>query len=202
LAFYPYPLRSPEAVANLKGIGTELLVVFNDMMKACSKEKTKPYCPPRGKFSSVAAASLIALDDYEREEKGKVLCSMEDLITRINSICHNPTAATHVFDRDAEYYLNKENIDPGWLQVSSFLTKCVINHGVDSFKTAYLPLRFVNFVLEMNLLSRRGRRRLLVHQVFYSNSLIRAEHKFRFYDASRVVSQFHLAPCVNWHPAL
>jgi len=117
-SFHPYPIRSPEAAANLKGIGSELLEVFKNMLKSCSKEKSKPYYPPRGKFSSVAAASLVVLDDYEREGKGNTLCSMEELITRVNVICHNPTAATHILDRDVEYYLNKENIDPGWLQVS------------------------------------------------------------------------------------
>mmetsp|Transcript_9714 Transcript_9714/g.13737 ORF Transcript_9714/g.13737 Transcript_9714/m.13737 type:complete len:1135 (+) Transcript_9714:72-3476(+) len=115
LAIHPFPIRTSEAASRIKGIGSELLTVLKDTEKAC---KGKPYNPPLGKFSAVAAAALVSLLNFEEESEEGALCSMEELIVRINMLTHNPTSSGGVvMKKNVEYYLDKNNLDPGWAQV-------------------------------------------------------------------------------------
>jgi len=118
LSIYRFPIRTAEAGSRIKGIGQELLSVLRDAEKEC---KRKPYNPPKGKFSSVAASTLVALLAYEEEHSGETtLCSMEELITRINTLTHH-TGSNTVLSRNASYYLDKNTLDPGWMQVKKLM---------------------------------------------------------------------------------
>jgi len=113
LSLYPHPIRTAEAGSRIKGIGPELLSVLKEAEQDC---KGKPYNPPKGKFSSVAASTLVAILTHEKEYPDEPFCSMEKLIVRINRLTHH-TGSGPVFNRDISHYLKKDTIDPGWMQI-------------------------------------------------------------------------------------
>jgi len=129
LSVHPFPIRTAQAAAHLKGIGNELEVVLRESEKAC---KDKPYFPPNGKFSSVAASCLVSLLEHEqsnRSEKVVPRCTMEALIGRINQLTHHK-GKMPVFPKETSYYLDKKNLDPGWMQIRK-LCSSNINAGIE-----------------------------------------------------------------------
>ncbi len=101
----------------MKGVGA----TFLEVIKAAEDKKQAPYNPPAGKFSSVASAALVSLFDYENERNPDP-CSMEELLRRINQLVHSPGQNIKAFPKDITYYLDKNNLDTGWMQVSDKFT--------------------------------------------------------------------------------
>ena len=136
LALYQFPIRTAEGAQAIKGIGGELIGVLKEAQKSI-KKKELPYNPPQGKFASAAAAALFILLDHEagKTDDSRYL-SMEDLMMRINQKAHCTTSKTggRLFNREIDYYLDKKNLDPSWMQVS--LLKCLLKR-VFSGKNKY-----------------------------------------------------------------
>ena len=116
LALYPFPIRTAEVASNIKGIGKELLEVLKQSRKEC---KRKPFYPPEGKFSSVTAAALVSLLNYKEMEGSGEFCPVEELVTRINTLVHNPRSGV-LLQKEPAFYIKKETIDPGWQQVCHY----------------------------------------------------------------------------------
>jgi len=116
LALYAFPIRTAEAATCIKGIGGELIGVLKDAQNSVKKNQS-PYEPPTGKFSSAAAAALVVLLSHEKDKNGdERYLSMEDLLNKVNDKCHCPSGGT-IFNRGVDYYLNKTNLDPHWMQI-------------------------------------------------------------------------------------
>ena len=117
LALYPFPIRTAEGAQAIKSIGGELIAVLKESQKSIKKNEV-PYNPPHGKFASATAAALVILLDHETGKNGDDRhLSMEDLMSRINHKAHCTTGG-RLFNRDTDYYLDKTNLDPSWMQVS------------------------------------------------------------------------------------
>ena len=117
LAFYPFPIRSANGTMTINGIGANLVDVLKEAEKEV-KKKNPPYNPPNGLYSSAAAAALVVLYKHESGKTGEDrYLSMEDLIQRVNQKSHCTTGG-RLFDRDNQYYLDSNNLDPSWMQVS------------------------------------------------------------------------------------
>lgn len=124
LALYPYPIRTSHAGSSIKGVGTSLVDVLKEAEEKCiGKDSIIPYNPIRGKVSSVTAATLICLLEFEDKKRctasstSSALCTMEELLRGINDKFHNRKSNSRAFPKDIHYYLDKNNIDPGWMQV-------------------------------------------------------------------------------------
>lgn len=121
LALYAFPIRTAEAATCIKGIGGELIGVLKDAQNSLKKNQT-PYEPPLGKFSCAAAAALVVLLSHERDKTGDDrYLSMEDLLNKVNEKVHCPSGGGKIFNQGVEYYLNKTNLDPNWMQVSTWI---------------------------------------------------------------------------------
>uniref|UniRef100_A0A6S8W6Q1 Crossover junction endonuclease MUS81 n=1 Tax=Chaetoceros debilis TaxID=122233 RepID=A0A6S8W6Q1_9STRA len=118
IALHPYPIRTPEAVRSIKGVGDEMVGVLRDSYEQMKKEKKSPYNPPKGKYCAAAAAALVALLDFETDKKQEgVLCPLETLIELVNLKGHSSSRSRAIFDRDIAYYLDKNTLDPGLMQI-------------------------------------------------------------------------------------
>lgn len=119
LALYPFPVRSANATKTISGIGSTLVDVLKDAQKEVTK-RNRPYLPPEGFYSSAAGAALEAL---YRHEAGKVgderYMSMEALMEEVNRKAHSMTRGQVLMNRGVEYYLDSNNLDPSWMQVSA-----------------------------------------------------------------------------------
>ena len=112
LALYPYPIRTPESAAkSIKGIGSGFYEILKNSATSV-KRSAPPYVPPRRKFSSVAAAALVALYDNVNQNPSDPLCSLEELITLLNS-----KVDLYALNKPIDYYLDKDFIDVGWKQI-------------------------------------------------------------------------------------
>lgn len=129
LSLHLQPIRSAEAARRIKGVGTN----FYDLMKESSagtKGKT-PFAPKKNKYSTVAAAALVALLELEEGNKGVASAGgqsfpMEELITAINS--RLDPAANSSLNSTTEKYLEADNMDPYWTQVKRL---CTANAAAD-----------------------------------------------------------------------
>ena len=123
LAQYPYPIRSPEAAAHYApGVGDVLFKIFKEAPKV--GRKNEPYNPPNGLYSCAAAGALVALLDHESSEDEA--CSMERLLQRVNSNTHNTSSkGGPLFDKSFDYYLDKENQDISWMQISKLCSSLI-----------------------------------------------------------------------------
>ena len=140
LSLYKYPVRTSYAASSIKGVGDTLLDVLKEAEEKC---KNTPYNPPQNMFSSVTSAALVCLLEYELEQSSEnVLCTMEELLRRINDKVHYNKKNVRVFPKDIDYYLDKNNIDPGWMQVSQLY--------LSSIENMYLNLTFAIFVRSKN----------------------------------------------------
>ena len=60
----------------------------------------------------------MSLLEYDNEQNSEP-CTMEELLERINQIVHTPGQSNgKVFPKDITYYLDKNNLDCGLMQVS------------------------------------------------------------------------------------
>jgi len=133
------PIRTPYTLARMKGIGIELLKVVQDAEKQCRKKT--PYIPPNNKFSAVAPAALVALLQYEKHNQhimnqDKACCSAEALLKRVESLVHFRRRGG--FDEPIQYYLDKDNLDPDWGQVSKLIKQ------VFSFDCIFILIGIIN----------------------------------------------------------
>ena len=152
LALYQFPIRTAEGAQAIKGIGGELIGVLKDAQKAVKKNEL-PYNPPAGKFASAAAAALVILLDHEAGKTDADRClSMEDLMMRINKKAHCTTGG-RLFNRETDYYLDKQNLDPSWMQVS--LLKCLLKR-VPSEKVLYCSLDNILHCIKIRKLCSSG----------------------------------------------
>jgi len=124
LSMYPYPIRTSYAASTAAGVGDNLIGVLKDAEESC---KRSPYNPPTGKLSSVTAGVLVALLNYEQEGNNEKLCSMEELLVRVNALVHNPGQSKVVLPEDVAYYLDKNNLDPGWMQIKKICNSNVVS---------------------------------------------------------------------------
>ncbi|EJK72719.1 hypothetical protein THAOC_05720, partial [Thalassiosira oceanica] len=114
------PLRSPEAAKRLKGVGGQYYEVLTKSVKGAGKNK-KAFQPAVNKFSSVAAAGLVALLELEAADPPSLgSFSMESLLGKINDLL-DPRCNANLNQR-VEYYLDANNIDPGWLQIKKLIS--------------------------------------------------------------------------------
>ena len=88
---YPYPIRTPEATGSIEGIEEKIIDNIQKSHKKLNlRERRNPYNPPIDKFSSAAAAALVALLDFEEEQENQgALCPMETLIELVNARGYN-----------------------------------------------------------------------------------------------------------------
>ena len=115
------PIRTPYVLGRMRGIGSELLKVVQEAEK--QGRKGTPYIPPRGKFSSVAPAALVALLENEKEleqqgidKNDRHCCSAENLLKKIQPLVD--FRKRRGFCQPISYYLDKDTLDPDWAQVS------------------------------------------------------------------------------------
>ncbi|GFH44290.1 hypothetical protein CTEN210_00764 [Chaetoceros tenuissimus] len=118
LAFYPFPIRTVEGVQAIKSgsmgkNGPLLNVLKEDVPK---KKKDKVYNPPRGKYVCAASCAIAVMFDFEAGKQGDDRCiTMEELIENINHKTHLSNGGK--MNKGVDYYLDKKNMDPSWLQV-------------------------------------------------------------------------------------
>lgn len=118
LAFYPFPIRTVEGVQAIKsgsmGKNGPLLGVLKE--DAPKKKKDTVYNPPRGKYVCAASCVIAVMFDFEAGKQGDERCiTMEELIENINHKTHFSNGGK--MNKGVDYYLDKKNMDPGWLQV-------------------------------------------------------------------------------------
>lgn len=117
------PIRSAEAARRIKGVGSN----FYDLLKesVSGNKGSKPFSPAIGKFSCVAAASLVALLELE-EARSSVASSngmsfpMEDLIQKLNGLLDARSNA--ILNQTTDKYLDPNNLDPGWGQIKKLVS--------------------------------------------------------------------------------
>jgi hypothetical protein len=114
-----HPIRTSYACQRIKGIGKELFGVLQEA-------ETEPhyYYPASSKFSAVAPAVLVALLSYERgqnqyhpDRDSSDTCPIEDLFPLVNELLD---PAKVFLNRPIDVYLDKNNLDPHWAQVSKY----------------------------------------------------------------------------------
>ena len=117
LSLYQFPVRTAHAASSINGVGGSFVEILADAEGKC---KGNPFNPPRNMFSSVAPAVLVSLLEFEQQcLDEEALCSMEELLARINQKVHNQQKRNSpIFPKDVTYYLDKNNFDPSWMQVS------------------------------------------------------------------------------------
>ena len=118
LAFYPFPIRTVEGVQAIKsgsmGKNGPLLGVLKE--DAPKKKKDTVYNPPRGKYVCAASCAIAVMFDFEAGKQGDERCiTMEELIENINHKTHFSNGGK--MNKGVDYYLDKKNMDPSWLQV-------------------------------------------------------------------------------------
>jgi len=110
LALRDHPIRTSYATKAIKGIGPELCDFLTEETRGVSNNLL--YFPSDGKFSSVAAAALVAMLHHVEENPHDVLCSMEELIAKVNVLTDDEK-----LDKSTNYYLERDNIDPNWRSI-------------------------------------------------------------------------------------
>jgi len=118
ISLHMRPIRSAEAAGRLKGVGSN----FHDLLKESSTgpKGKKPFSPAIGKFSCVAAATLVALLGLEEDNASAASANglsfpMEDLLRKVNELLDS--RANAALNQSAEKYLDPDNLDPGFGQI-------------------------------------------------------------------------------------
>ena len=128
LALRRDPIRSAESMRRLRGVGGDLASVLKEAAAAKGGGRDISYVPARGRFSAVAPAALVAMVEFERDNPEQPLCSMEELVQRINAFID--IKAGVMLNQEISYYLNKDTMDPGWSQVkklcASNVNACIV----------------------------------------------------------------------------
>jgi len=126
LAGWEHPVRSVYTLKSIKGIGMDMLVECREACKDLKYPSKPPYLPKNGKLCCVTEAALVALYEYKLENHETEFCTMEELISRINTKIHIPHCKR--LDRGVDYYLDKDTLCPNWGQVKKI---CSENVGAD-----------------------------------------------------------------------
>ncbi len=117
LSLYQFPVRTAHAASSINGVGDAYVEILTDAEEKCNGN---PYTPPQNTFSAVAPAALVSLLEFENQCVGtEALCPMEELLALVNRKVHNQQKRNSpIFPKDIPYYLDKNNFDPSWMQVS------------------------------------------------------------------------------------